>query len=163
MKYVFYNPANGAILSAGEMQESNLDSMIEQGYAVIKTGERLYPVIGYKVDLETKQIVVDPVDPTREPAVKAAIRDELLRTDYTQATDASEHITESAIAEYRDYRRVLREAYNKPDFVQIVLALPERDPTGNDPFGRFRRLITLQEYQSATAAANTAANTANSA
>jgi hypothetical protein len=160
MKYVLYNPTTGLILSSGEMPESNIDDMIQQEYAIIKTGEQLYPIVGYKVDLDTKQVIVDPVKPSREPAVRAAIRDELLRTDYTQAVDAPEHIAENAISEYRDYRRDLREAYNKPDFAQIVMSLPMNDPTGNDPFVRFRKLLTLEELRAVTA--NTIANTANS-
>lgn len=143
MKYVRYDAGTGRITSVGEMVEANIDDLLSKGDTLIKTGERLYPIAGYRVDTNTLEVVVDTVVPSKEPALKAAIRDELLRTDYTQAVDASEHIIPEVQADWRDYRRALRAAHKLDTFDAIIDALPAHDADGLDPFERFRRLKTI--------------------
>jgi len=143
MKYVRYDPTNGRITSVGEMVEANIDDLISKGDTLIKTGETLYTIAGWRVDLTTLQVVVDNVIPAKEPALKAAIRDELLRTDYTQAIDASEHILPEVQADWRDYRRALRAAHKLETFDAIVDALPPHDAAGVDQFRRFRLLRAI--------------------
>jgi hypothetical protein len=143
MKYVRYDATTGRITSVGDMVEANIDDLLSKGDTLIKTGDRLYPISGHRVDLINLEIVVDTVVPAKEPALKAAIRDELLRTDYTQAVDASEHILLEVQADWRDYRRALRAAHKLETFDSIIEALPPHDAQGLDQFERFRRLKTI--------------------
>lgn len=143
MKFVRYDPADGRITSTGEMPEANIDAQIASGDTLIKTGEELYPIKGWRVDLATLQVVVDTVVPSHEPALRAAIRDELMRTDYTQAVDASEHILPEVQVDWRDYRRALRAAHKLTTFDAIVDALPAQDAEGFDQFKRFRLLRSV--------------------
>lgn len=143
MKFVRYDANTGRITSVGEMVEANIDELLSNGDTLIKTGDRLYPIAGYRVDLDHLEVVVDAVVPAKEPALKSAIRDELLRTDYTQAVDASEHILPEVQADWRDYRRALRNAHKLDTFDAIVDALPPHDAQGFDQFERFRRLKTI--------------------
>lgn len=143
MKFVRYDPRSGRILSSGEMPEANIDDLLSKGDTLVKTGETLYPIAGYRVDLDTLSVVVDTVVPAKEPALKAAIREELARTDYTQAADASEHILPDVQADWRDYRRALRAAHSLAAFDAILDALPLHDVQGLDVFERFRRLRSV--------------------
>lgn len=143
MKFVCYDPNTGRITSTGEMAEANIDDLISKGVALLKTGEHLYPVVGWRVDLTTLEIVVDTTVPAKEPALKAAIRAELARTDYTQAVDADEHIVQEVQADWRDYRRSLRAAHKLETFDAIVDALPPNDVSGVDRFLRFRVMKSI--------------------
>lgn len=143
MKYVRYEQGTGRIVSVGEMVEQNINELLAAGDTIIKTGETLYTITGWRVDLATLEIVPDTVVPAREPALKAAIRGELLRTDYTQSADASEHILPEVQADWRDYRRALRAAHDLETFDAIVDALPPHDAKGIDHFQRFRLLRSV--------------------
>lgn len=143
MKFVRYDPADGRITSVGEMTEASIDELNAGGDTLIKTGETLYTIKGWRVDLETHTVVVDEVVPAKEPALKSSIRGELLRTDYTQALDAIEHILPEVQSAWRDYRRELRAAHKLQSFDAIVDALPPHDPEGVDRFQRFRFLKTI--------------------
>lgn len=143
MKYVRYDATTGRITSVGEMVEANIDDLLSKGDALVKTGERLYPIAGWRVDLTTLEIVVDTVVPAKEPALKSAIRTELQRSDYTQAVDASEHILPEVQTDWRDYRRALRAAHKLETFDAIIDGIPAHDPEGFDQFERFRFLRSV--------------------
>lgn len=141
MKYITYANTTGVITSFGDMPEDGLTELELLGYNVIRTGDKMYPMSKYKVDVSTMEIVPILERPSRVPALKSAIKTDLVRTDYTQAVDAPEHITEEVQTAWRDYRRLLREAMNETDFFEILNRLPKYDPDGNDMYSRFRTSI----------------------
>lgn len=152
MKFVQYDPSNGKILASGEMPEPAIDHLISTGQSLLKTGEDIIPLKTYKVNLVTKGIEYLGSDASTEQVnterdmlsigLKNAITDELLRTDYTQAMDAPEHMTQQQIDTYRMYRQLLRIALSKPTPEEMYDAVPKYDPNGDNKFARFEFLVT---------------------
>jgi hypothetical protein len=141
MNFIKYDANTGVIIASGDMPESSIDHLNTLGQNLLKTYDTSYNVKNFKVNLET--MTVEPVDVTgvSEPpllALKNTIKMELQRTDYTQAVDAGDHLSQEMITAYRQYRVLLRSALDQPDFNSMVLALPTLDPTGYDAFTIFR-------------------------
>lgn len=139
MNFVRYNPETGAIVSTGQMAEDMLERLVEKGDSIVKTGAAFYPPAGFKVDLATLEIVPDVSDAPLAAELKGEIRVELMRTDYTQAADAADHLTKEERAEWRAYRRAIRAAMNAETLEEMLALLPASSPKSIDCFARFRR------------------------
>lgn len=153
MKFVQYDINTGVILASGEMPEASIDHLVSLGQGFVKTGEVVYPLKGYKVNLDTKEVymVIESQTEIQEQAqaeevllsigLKNAILVELQRTDYTQALDAVEHMSQQDIDSYRVYRQLLRIALTKPTAQEMMAALPVLDPSGVPRFERYAYLL----------------------
>ena len=141
MNFIKYDANTGVILSSGDMPEGSIDYLNEQGQNLLKTYDTSYSVKDFKVNLQT--MTVEPVDiagTTLLPimGLENTIKSELQKSDYTQTVDAIDHITPEVIDAWRQYRILLRNALNQPDYFTMVMVLPTLDPTGKDPFAFYR-------------------------
>ena len=141
MRFVRYDPNTGEILAVGEMQEDHIDMLISQGDHLIKTEENI-PLTGYKVDPATKTIQLIQSVAFSPPIqqIKALIQSELQRTDYTQAADALDHMSQEEIDAWRNYRNSIRTAYNANTYEEMISALPATIPSGEYPFSMYKQI-----------------------
>jgi predicted transcriptional regulator len=103
-----------------------------------------------KINLETGKIEYIQVDYDAEMQstienvkniLNSTIVRELTRTDYTQANDAVEHMTQEQIDAYKIYRSTLRSAINAPTLLEAIQLLPDVDPKGNSVFQEFKEQL----------------------
>ena len=151
MKYfVRYDPETGNILSQGFMEERHIESLIESGQSILIVDAPLENMSSFKINLETGKIEYILVDYDAEMQstfenvkniLNSTIVRELTRTDYTQANDAIEHMTQEQIDAYKIYRSTLRSAINAPTLLEAIQLLPDVDPKGNSVFQEFKEQI----------------------
>lgn len=145
MKFIKYDANTGSIISSGEMPESSIDYLNDQGQNLIKTYDTFYDINRFKVNLDTMSI--EPVNLTATTpklpylSLKNAIKNELQKTDYTQTLDAPDYMSTDMINAYKDYRMILRNALDQPDYSSMVMVLPGASPTGQDVFSSYKQLI----------------------
>jgi hypothetical protein len=138
MNYVRYDPTTGEILASGQMKEAHIDLLIDQGDHLLKTYD-LVPPDGFSVDLETRRIIKSTLPVDRSGELLSVIRVDLMRTDYTQAVDAEDHIPLEERGAWRVYRKTIRAAMKASGFDEILAQLPGTDPKGVDQYAQFRR------------------------
>lgn len=147
--FVRYDPQTGEILAAGQMMASHVDMLNQRGEHYLKTAEKIEPNSKLKVDLETLELIPYgksfDYDEQYLSMIINAIRADLFRTDYTQAIDANDHLTEQEQSDWREYRVAIRNAQNLTTFEQIVEALPNADPKGNDAFTFFKEILAKKK------------------
>jgi len=151
MKYfVRYDPETGNILSQGFMEERHIESLIESGQSILIVDAPLENMSSFKINLETGKIEYILVDYDAEMQstfenvkniLNSTIVRELTRTDYTQANDATEHMTQEQIDAYKIYRSTLRSAINAPTLLEAIQLLPDVDPKGNSVFQEFKEQL----------------------
>lgn len=151
MKYfVRYDPETGNILSQGFMEERHIESLIQSGQSILIVDAPLENMSSLKINLETGKIEYIQVDYDAEMQstlenvkniLNSTIVRELTRTDYTQANDAIEHMTQEQIDAYKIYRSTLRSAINAPTLLEAIQLLPDVDPKGNSVFQEFKEQI----------------------
>ena len=147
--FVRYDPLTGEILSTGQMMLSHIDMLNQRGEHYLKTAEKIEATAKLKVDLETLELIPysKPIDYDEQylPMIVNAIRSDLFRTDYTQAIDANDHLTEQEQSDWREYRVAIRNAQNLTTFEQVVEALPNADPKGNDVFASYKEILAKKK------------------
>jgi hypothetical protein len=151
MKYfVRYDPETGNILSQGFMEERHIESLIQSGQSILIVDAPLENMSSLKINLETGKIEYIQVDYDAEMQstienvkniLNSTIVRELTRTDYTQANDAVEHMTQEQIDAYKIYRSTLRSAINAPTLLEAIQLLPDVDPKGNSVFQEFKEQL----------------------
>jgi hypothetical protein len=140
--FVRYNP-DGSILSRGRMHPDLIAAEAAAG-GLIRPVDQKWETItqnGHKVDVGTGKIVTfAPLpDPSKKLAdVKAHIAKLLSDTDKYFVDDWQENITAQEKAQWKEYRKALRDANKNPDAASILAALPASMPNGQDPFARLR-------------------------
>jgi hypothetical protein len=121
VRFVRYE--NGLVKNWGHMHVEHIEALKAQGEDIVIVPFDWVPPI---------------VEPDFTPHIKFAIVSTLTATDKYFTADAEDNITPAAQAEWRKYRRKLRDAYKNNDAPDIVAALPGLDPYGKDPFKDFR-------------------------
>lgn len=141
MNFIRYDPKTGSILNSGQMREDIIDRLILNGETnIIKTSDRSYTIQDHYVDLNTKTVKEKPkvsYDPSLD--VIDLIKQELARTDYTQAADNSDHLTPKEVESWRVYRNTIRTAMNAGTYEEMVKMLPIVTPKNvESPFVYFK-------------------------
>jgi hypothetical protein len=141
--FVRYDPATGAILSRGRMHPDLIAEEQKAGTA-IRPADIPWDAItqdAHKVDVSSGKVVsmerkVDPSIKINE--LRAAIAQALGATDKYFVGDWQDNIAAQEQAQWRTFRRALRDANKGADAATIIAALPAATPTGVDPFARWR-------------------------
>jgi hypothetical protein len=122
VRFVVYT--DGKPASWGHMHKSNIQEIADKGTDIRIVDESWQP------------------PPPKLPDPKLLLQAEVFRaleqTDKYFTTDATDNIDGPTQAQWRQYRKALRDAVKKDTPQDVVAGIPSSDPKGNDPFKKFR-------------------------
>lgn len=122
VSFVVYT--DGKPTSWGHMHKSNIQEVADKGTDIRIVDEGWQPP--------------PPQLPDQKLLLQAEIFRTLEQTDKYFTADALDNIDAPTQAQWRQYRKALRDSVKKNTPQDVVAGIPTSDPKGNDPFKKFR-------------------------